>query len=96
MKITQMTSPRTGKAVPNQFIIESKDGDTVTEVFQSYDSVIVKIERYDDGSMGVYLDTVYWNYSKTTSKYRSQFLGESTKETQAKIDSGEYVLTNLN
>lgn len=29
-------------------------------------------------------------------KYRNQFLGETTKETQAKIDSGEYKLVNLN
>jgi hypothetical protein len=27
---------------------------------------------------------------------RNQFLNETTKETQAKIDSGEYILTNLN
>ena len=35
-------------------------------------------------------------YSKTTSKYRNMFLGETTKETQKKINSGEYILTNLN
>ena len=34
--------------------------------------------------------------SRTTAKYRNQFLDESTKETQAKIDSGEYILTDLN
>ena len=43
-----------------------------------------------------YLDSRCWNYSKTTSKYRNIFLGETTKETQSKIDRGEYKLTNLN
>ena len=38
----------------------------------------------------------YWNYSVTTSKYRNQFLNETTKETQAKINSGEYKLVDLN
>lgn len=96
-----MESPRTGKAVANQFVIESVDG----KYFQSYDSLIAfipkKVNLYDEtceqpDDIRVKLDIVYWNYSKTTSKYRSQFLGESTKETQAKIDSGEYVLANLN
>jgi len=72
----------------NQFIIQHDD----IEYLQSYDSIIVK--RFKQGIS--HLDKTYWNYSKTTSKYRNQFLGETTKETQAKIDSGEYVLTDLN
>lgn len=96
-----MESPRTGKAVANQFVIKTRDG----EYLQSYESIIAfipkKINLYDNTceqphDTRIQLDETYWNYSKTTSKYRSQFLGESTKETQAKIDSGEYVLANLN
>jgi hypothetical protein len=86
-KVTQMTSNRTGEAVKNQFIIETTDG----IYFQSYSSIIA---RKFNGK--VQIDKTYWNYSKTTSKYRNQFLNESTKETQSKIDSGEYELTNLN
>ena len=81
----------------NQFIV--KEGDV--QYFQSYDSIIAK--RLADTNAYIeptktllFLDKTYWNYSKTTSKYRNQFLGETTKETQAKIDSGEYVLTALN
>lgn len=44
----------------------------------------------------ILLDLHKWDYSRTTGKYRDRFLGETKKETQAKIDSGEYVLTNLN
>ena len=44
----------------------------------------------------IYLDINKWDYSVTTGKYRNQFLGETKKETQAKIDSGEYALVDLN
>lgn len=92
MKVKNMTN-RNGRAVPNQFIIDDFMLDTGKSVvyFQSYDSIIVRIE---DGQ--VVLDANKWDYSTTTSKYRDQFLGENKKETQAKIDSGEYVLSDLN
>jgi len=90
MKVSNMTSPN-GNKVANQFIIMNDN----SRVFQSYDSVITIIK--DDGNLGeVTLDKHYWNYSRTTSKYRNQFLHETTKETQAKIDNGTYKLANLN
>lgn len=75
----------------NQFVITADDGSEIT--FQSYDSVICKLipKRGE-----ILLDEKYWDYSRTTSKYRDQFLGETKKETEAKIKSGEYILTNLN
>jgi hypothetical protein len=42
------------------------------------------------------LDRSKWDYSQTTGKYRNQFLGETKKETEAKIASGEYELIDLN
>ena len=90
MKIQNMTSSN-GNKVANQFIIF----DAEFTAFQSYDSIICKT-TFEAGERVVYLDGRTWNYSKTTSKYRAQFLGESTKETQAKIDSGEYRLVDLN
>ena len=96
MKVTNMQSI-SGKPVANQFIIidEASACDLTVKTFQSYDSVIAEI-TYVNGHKKVRLDDHYWNYSPTTSKYRNQFLGLTTKETQAKIDSGEYVLTDLN
>ena len=96
MKVSNIVNNR-GNIVANQFIIET---DNAT-YFQSYKSIIVKIE---DGEIrnGVHsadkvtLDPVYWNYSRTTSKHRSSFLGESTKETEKKIKQGIYILENLN
>jgi len=86
MRVTNMRSPK-GNTVPNQFIVYNNGN----EYFQSYNSVIVKKE-----SDKIYLDKRTWNYSVTTSRYRNIFLDESTKETQKKIDSGEYILTDLN
>ena len=86
MKVINMTSPN-GNPVPNQFIIQD-DGETY---FQSYSSVIVKIKNGR-----VLLDETYWNYSRTTSRYRNAFLNMTTREIEAKIKSGEFELTNLN
>ena len=59
--------------------------------FQSYDQIICKTENGK-----TYLDENFWDYSKTTGKYRNIFLGETKQETAKKINSGEYKLTNLN
>ena len=73
---------------PNQCIVGTEN-----EAFlQSYNSVIVKI----DVNNTVWLDEYYWDYSKTTGKYRNEFLMETKKETEKKIKSGEYKLVNLN
>lgn len=79
---------RTGREVPNQFIINTKQG----KYFQSYKSIIAFIDNNDK----VTLDEYYWDYSRTTGKYRNEFLGEYIEETRDKIKSGEYKLANLN
>ena len=85
MTIKNFTSPR-GNDVPNQF--EIRFGGTT--FYQSYKSIIVKKENGR-----TYLDEDKWDYSRTTGKYRNIFLGETKKETQMKINSGEYILTDL-
>ena len=54
------------------------------------------IVKKDSSADTIYLDQKYWNYSNTTGKYRNIFLGETIKDTRAKIKSGEYILTDLN
>jgi len=88
MKVENLLSNR-GNSIPNQFRLRDDSGNTF---FQSYNSIIAKI----DNRGKVYLDERYWDYSVTTSKYRAIFLDEKTKETKAKIKSGEYQLANLN
>jgi len=105
MKVFNFTS-NNGNKIANQFIIERfvhhGDADnlpmyTVREqVFQSYDSVIARRTSDPCGDDFIELDSYYWDYSVTTGKYRNQFLGETKKETEEKIASGEYVLTDLN
>tara|TARA_R100000426_G_scaffold87075_1_gene70238 strand:- start:502 stop:765 length:264 start_codon:yes stop_codon:yes gene_type:complete len=87
MKVENMTSNK-GNKIANQFIIYD---DNSNKYFQSYKSVIAKIVNNK-----IYLDKNYWDYSVTTGKYRNIFLKETKKETEKKIKSGEYILTNLN
>lgn len=91
MQVKNMTSLKSYNNIPNQFIIY----DDNKTYFQSYRSIIVKIERLED-KVVTYLDPVYYNYSRTTSKYRNAFLGESTKEIESKIKQGVYILQDLN
>ena len=93
MKVENFQS-NNGNSIANQFILT--DTKKRISVFQSYDSIIAK-KVYKVGiGYKITLDSYYWNYSKTTSKYRNMFLGETTKETQKKIDSREYLLKDLN
>jgi hypothetical protein len=88
IKVKNMTS-NAGNDVPNQFVITTPDG----RYFQSYRSIIA-FKPYHGK---IQLDEDTWDYSNTTSKYRRLFLnGEGINETRAKIESGEYKLTNLN
>jgi len=86
-KVSNMIG-HSGKPVVNQFIISTAEA----IYFKSYNSIIVK-QCFNDG---VFLDENYWEYSNTTSKYRNLFLNETKKETQAKLESGEYKLADLN
>lgn len=88
MKIQNMTST-SGNTVANQFIVDTEDG----TYFQSYSSVIAFKPRNGEP---IQLDARMWDCSRTTGKYRNQFLGEGITETRAKIKNGTYVLTDLN
>lgn len=86
MKVQNLTSAN-GNKIANQFEIIYNN----KRVFQSYNSIICVIENGI-----VTLDEYYWNYSKTTGKYRNIFLRETRKKTEKKIKEGIYKLANLN
>jgi len=88
MRVQNMQNSN-GNTIANQFEIFDDKG----KWFQSYSSMIA-FRPYGDGK--IQLDESKWDYSRTTGKYRNQFLGETIEETRAKIKSGEYKLTNLN
>ena len=88
VKVEQMTGAR-GRPVPNQFLIYTPRG----VYFQSYESVIA-FKSFYEGK--IYLDAFKWDYSKTTGRYRNEFLNESKDATERKITQGIYQLTDLN
>ena len=90
MKVENMTSPKSYAKVANQFIITDDNGSVW---FQSYNSIIAFRPA---GGSSIILDRETWDYSRTTGKYRNQFLNETKKETEAKIKSGVYILDDLN
>ena len=92
MKVTNMIG-LSGAPVANQFIVEGEHYGQDGVFFQSYDTVIA-FKPFSASS--ITLDKYYWDFSTTTSKYRNKFLNETKKETQAKINSGEYILGDLN
>jgi len=87
-KVEQMRSPRTGNPVANQFKIRTPRG----VYFQSYRSIIAQI----DNRGGIILDEFYHDYSRTTSKYLTQFLNLNTSERKKMIKNKEIKLKNLN
>ena len=86
MKVSNLLSS-SGNKVANQFIIETDN----KIFFQSYNSMIAEV------SIGkIYLDPVYYKYSKTTSKYLNRFLNMNSKEVQSGLQSGLITFKNLN
>ena len=90
MKVQNMTG-NSGREIANQFVIQEGD----IEYFQSYNSIIVKVDRSDYPAK-VYLDETYWDYSRTTGKYRNKFLGIDKRETEQRIKDGRFILADLN
>lgn len=88
MRVQNVISNKSGRPVVNQFII--RDSEHSAEYFQSYSSIIVK-KVWNSGTLTVYLGPD-WDYSRTTGKYRNQYLGESTAETRKKLAAGIYKL----
>ena len=87
IKTYSMTSPRTGNPVANQFEIYTPEG----KYFQSYRSIIAFVDKFGQIS----LDEYYHDYSRTTSKYLTQFLGMNTQERRKAIKQKEIRLTKM-
>jgi hypothetical protein len=84
VKVENMTSNK-GNKIANQFILY---GDDFT-LFQSYASPIVM--RFE-GKVYLFQD---YDYSKTTGKYRNDFLNEGIAETRNKLKTGEYIAVDF-
>lgn len=71
LNVKNFTSERTGKAIPNQFIITDGKG---TTTFKSYNSIIAEQRGVAGGYDDVIIFGKDYNYSTTTSKYLNRFL----------------------
>tara|TARA_R100001244_G_scaffold115815_1_gene85942 strand:- start:7 stop:306 length:300 start_codon:yes stop_codon:yes gene_type:complete len=87
IKVSNMTS-NNGNKIANQFEIRTDKG----VYFQSYNSIIAFVPYADKPTI---LDSYYWDYSRTTGKYRNAFLGETIAETRQKIADKVYQLKDL-
>jgi hypothetical protein len=74
------------------------DGMYTGDMFQSYETVIAfkPTQSWRGSCNTIYLDSDAWDYSRTTSKYRNQFLGMTTAQVKAGIKDGSIKLVNLN
>ena len=95
MKVENMKSARTGKAIPNQFLIRDKG----YIWFQSYKSTI-GIVTPDNILL---LDKDKWDYSVTTAKYRNAFVATYFNSKYASrdgikegVEDGKIIMTGLN
>ena len=108
MKVSNMQS-NAGNDVANQFIIADGNSETFQSydsiIAKRAPKLVTKsilddngkcIDTYTDTELKTTLDERYWDYSVTTGKYRNQFLNEGIAETRSKIESGEYMLADLN
>lgn len=83
VRVESMQS-RNGNDVPNQFIIYADYG----VMFRSYGSNIA-FKPYDENILYLGED---WDYSKTTGKYRNEFLGYGVAELRARIADGRAIV----
>lgn len=87
--VQNFVSPRSGKAVANQFIVRTENG----TFFQSYRSIVAKVDNLGNVTLGR-----DWDYSRTTLKYLMQFLrvfgyGElNTAHVRKRLASGDFKL----
>lgn len=79
-KVKNLLSPKTGKAVPNQFVISCKE----RTIFQSYETLIA-VAMHDIKTVRV----MNKYYSRTTSKYTNEFLNQYKNYTVIRVDNLE-------
>ena len=96
MKVENMKSVKTGKAVANQFVITDNEHNAIW--FQSYTSVIAFV---NNGIL--FLDKNKWDYSRTTAKYRNAFVATYFNSKYASrdgikegVEDGKIIMTGLN
>lgn len=86
---------RNGNFVANQYEIIQTKKDYCLHTFQSYDTIIAKIE-YKGIKKSIVFDTHALNYSRTTSKYLYQFMLMNRQEINKLTKDNLITFKNLN
>ena len=84
-----------GNKVPNQFEITQTKKNYCLHTFQSYDTIIAKIE-YKNNSKKIIFDNNALHYSRTTSKYLYKFMLMNRKEIDKLINLKQIKFKDLN
>jgi len=84
VKVEKLTG-RTGRPVKRQYILHAPEG----RYFQSYAALVAFQSHCKTVTL---LDPDYWQYSRTTMKYLSNFIGEPMHTIKEKVQSGIYKL----
>ena len=92
-KVYNLTSPRTGNPVPNQFVVVENG----IKYFKSYKTIIARVKNG-----AITLDKNKWDFSKTTVKYLCEFLQSinincyGINDVREAIANNKLQLANLN
>ena len=96
VRVENLTSDR-GNKIANQFKITHNKNDYECSVyFQSYETIIAKVNKRTMYNDEIILDIHALNYSRTTSKYLYKFLNMNRKQIENLIKKKEITLKNLN
>ena len=86
--LTDMINCRISTPFTNCVIVHLSNG---WDILKSYNTTIAMRKEQE-----VIIDLRYYNYSASTGKHRNYFLGETLKDTDKKIKSGENQTPDLN
>ena len=86
--LTDMINCRISTPFTNCVIVHLSNG---WNILKSYNTTIAMRKGQE-----VIIDLRYYNYSASTGKHRNYFLGETLKDTDKKIENGEYQTADLN
>lgn len=85
LKVWNLSSPRSGNAVENQFCINNGG----VYYFQSYDSICAVYYYNAEKRQRMLKLGYYWDYSRTTLKYFRQWLAEIGLYAYIKLTTAE-------
>ena len=86
-----------GAPAQHQIVITYSTPTKEVRLFQSYGVLIARNTlNKKTYKRTCELSRNYWDYSRTTARYRNQYLGGDTKQVKKNLKNGVYCLASLN